>query len=113
MAQTPTRSAAQDAFATPFLSGSQQFRVAVALALAIGQYAGGGNRLGDCVIIDEGFGSLDHEGQVVMIQELRQLQGIMKRIILVSHQESFANAFPEGYRFGIQDGEAQVERICA
>jgi DNA repair protein SbcC/Rad50 len=107
------RTAAQDAFAVAFLSGSQQFRVAVALALAIGQYAGGGNRLGECVVIDEGFGSLDREGQEVMIDELRNLQGIMKRIILVSHQESFADKFHDGYRFGIQDGETRVERMSA
>lgn len=96
-----------------FLSGSQQFRVAVALALAIGQYAGGGSRLGECVIIDEGFGSLDAQGQDVMIEELQRLKGIMKRIILVSHQESFANAFPSGYRFSIQEGETRVDRVSA
>jgi DNA repair exonuclease SbcCD ATPase subunit len=80
--------------------------------LAIGQVAGN-HRCGECVIIDEGFGSLDREGQEVMIQELQRLQGIMKRIILVSHQESFADAFPHGYRFGIHDGEARAERMSA
>jgi len=98
--------------AVAFLSGSQRFRVAVSLALAIGQVAGN-HRCGECVIIDEGFGSLDREGQEVMIQELQRLQGIMKRIILVSHQESFADAFPHGYRFCIQDGEARAERMSA
>jgi DNA repair exonuclease SbcCD ATPase subunit len=109
-----TRISNAEAIAVSFLSGSQQFRVAVALALAIGQYAGGGNRLGDCVIIDEGFGSLDTQGQDVMIEELRRLRGIMKRIILVSHQESFANAFPTGFRFQLnEDGETRVSRISA
>jgi DNA repair exonuclease SbcCD ATPase subunit len=98
--------------AVAFLSGSQRFRVAVSLALAIGQVAGN-HRCGECVIIDEGFGSLDSAGQDVMIHELRQLQGIMKRIILVSHQESFAQAFPHGYRFNIQDGQTRVERMSA
>jgi DNA repair exonuclease SbcCD ATPase subunit len=98
--------------AVAFLSGSQRFRVAVSLALAIGQVAGN-HRCGECVIIDEGFGSLDREGQEVMIQELQRLQGIMKRIILVSHQESFADAFGQGYRFAICDGEARVERMSS
>jgi DNA repair protein SbcC/Rad50 len=106
-----TRISNADAIAVSFLSGSQQFRVAVALALAIGQYAGGGNRLGECVIIDEGFGSLDSQGQDVMIEELQRLQGIMKRIILVSHQESFANAFPTGIRFRLENGETRVLRL--
>jgi DNA repair exonuclease SbcCD ATPase subunit len=105
------RTAEGDAIPVAFLSGSQQFRVAVALALAFGQYAGGGNRLGECVIIDEGFGSLDRQGQAVMIEELQRLQSVMRRIILVSHQESFADAFPRGYRFSLKDGETKVERI--
>lgn len=108
-----TRISEGDAIAVPFLSGSQQFRVAVALALAIGQYAGGGNRLGECVIIDEGFGSLDTQGQEVMIEELQRLKGIMKRIILVSHQESFAAVFNSGYRFRLEDGETRVSRTLA
>ena len=93
-----------------FLSGSQRFRVAVSLALALGQYAGN-HRCGECVIIDEGFGSLDSQGQQVMIQELQRLQGIMERIVLVSHQESFADAFPHGYRFALVNGETRVTRL--
>ena len=94
-----------------FLSGSQRFRVAVALALAIGRYASGGSRIGESVIIDEGFGSLDSEGQQVMIQELQRLKGIMHRIVLVSHQESFASSFSEGYKFVLEDGETRVSRL--
>jgi len=94
-----------------FLSGSQRFRVAVALALAIGRYASGGSRVGESVIIDEGFGSLDAEGQQVMIQELQRLKGIMQRIVLVSHQESFASSFSEGYKFVLEDGETRVSRL--
>ena len=87
--------------------------MAVALALAVGQYAGGGRRLGDCVIIDEGFGSLDAQGQSVMIQELHGLTTIMKRVILVSHQKSFADAFPHGYRFALgEDGATKVSPLA-
>jgi DNA repair exonuclease SbcCD ATPase subunit len=105
------RKTSNDALNTAFLSGSQQFRVAVSLALAFGQYARGGKGLGECVIIDEGFGSLDKEGQQVMIDELQKLQTLMKRIILVSHQETFAEAFPHGYRFTLEEGQTRVERI--
>jgi DNA repair exonuclease SbcCD ATPase subunit len=83
-----------------FLSGSQKFRVAVSLALAIGRFAGGRARPLEGVIIDEGFGSLDKEGLRAMAEELKRLQRTqsLKRIILVSHQEEFTDQFPVGYR---------------
>jgi DNA repair exonuclease SbcCD ATPase subunit len=88
-----------------YLSGSQKFRAAVSLALAIGQYARGNReRPIESVIIDEGFGSLDPQGRDEMIEELKALDGRLARIILVSHQEEFAQAFPDGYRFEVVDG---------
>ncbi|HUR53722.1 MAG TPA: SMC family ATPase, partial [Gemmataceae bacterium] len=72
-----------------FLSGSQKFRVAVSLALGIGQYA----------------------GRQVMIQELQNLRGHLHCILLVSHQEEFADAFPDGYRFELEGGATRVTRF--
>ncbi|QDU22119.1 AAA family ATPase [Urbifossiella limnaea] len=95
-----------------FLSGSQRFRVAVALALGIGQYAGRQHRPIESVIIDEGFGCLDRAGRQVMIQELQNLRGHLHCILLVSHQEEFADAFPDGYRFELQDGATRVTRLA-
>jgi DNA repair exonuclease SbcCD ATPase subunit len=94
-----------------FLSGSQRFRVAVALALGIGQYASKQHRPIESVIIDEGFGCLDRTGRQVMIQELQNLRGHLNCILLVSHQEEFADAFPDGYRFELQDGTTKVKRF--
>jgi DNA repair exonuclease SbcCD ATPase subunit len=94
-----------------FLSGSQRFRVAVALALGIGQYASRQHRPIESVIIDEGFGCLDRAGRQVMIQELQNLRGHLHCILLVSHQEEFADAFPDGYRFELQDGATKVSRF--
>ena len=79
------------------LSGSQKFRVAVSLAIGIGRHASHGTRQIEAVIIDEGFGGLDKEGRQDMIQELHLLKGELKRIILVSHQEEFVDAFDNGY----------------
>ena len=107
----PRRCGSAEPVPVAMLSGSQKFRVAVSLALAIGQYAGGRHRCGESVIIDEGFGSLDKEGQDVMIRELHTLKGMLKRIVLVSHQESFADAFTEGYRFRLENGQTRVERF--
>jgi len=95
-----------------FLSGSQRFRVAVALALGIGQYASRQHRPIESVIIDEGFGCLDRNGRQVMIQELQNLRGHLQCILLVSHQEEFAEAFPDGYHFELQNGATRVTRFA-
>jgi DNA repair exonuclease SbcCD ATPase subunit len=105
------RSAGPDPINVAFLSGSQRFRVAVSLALGIGQYASRQHRPMESVIIDEGFGCLDRQGRQVMIQEMQNLRGQLRCILLVSHQEEFADAFTEGYRFEIQDGTTRVTRF--
>jgi len=93
---------AENAHATPmeYLSGSQKFRVAIAIALAIGRYSAGQSRPLESVIIDEGFGSLDRDGLNSMAEELKELQRsqLLSRIILVSHQEELVDRFPAGYR---------------
>lgn len=95
-----------------FLSGSQRFRVAVSLALGIGQYASKRHSPIESVIIDEGFGCLDREGRSVMIQELQNLRGQLRCVVLVSHQEEFAEAFPDGYLFALQEGKTVVSRFA-
>jgi DNA repair exonuclease SbcCD ATPase subunit len=105
------RSASQEPIGVAFLSGSQRFRVAVSLALGIGQYASRRHRPIESVIIDEGFGCLDRQGRNVMIQELHNLKGQLRCILLVSHQEEFAEAFPDGYRFEMADGTTVVTRF--
>lgn len=90
------------------LSGSQRFRVAISLALAIGHYASSNHQRIESVIIDEGFGSLDHEGLSDMEEALRSLDGVIKRIILVSHQEEFAKAFSHRYAVWLENGASQA-----
>lgn len=46
------------------------------------------------MIIDEGFGSLDRDGLAAMADELNRLKQYLRRIVLVSHQEEFADRFP-------------------
>ncbi len=100
-----------DAIPVAFLSGSQRFRVAVSLALAIGRYAGQGGRRIESVIIDEGFGSLDREGRREMIDELHALKSALDRIILVSHQEEFAGAFANKYFVELVDGSSRARLV--
>jgi exonuclease SbcC len=105
------RATGQSPINVAFLSGSQRFRVAVSLALGIGQYASRQHRPIESVIIDEGFGCLDRQGRQVMIQELQNLRGQLHCVLLVSHQEEFADAFATGYRFELADGRTKVTRI--
>lgn len=95
-----------------FLSGGQKFRVAVALAAAIGQYMGG-PRAGRSLIVDEGFGSLDEGGRREMISELQRISPEMDRVIVVSHHEDFTSRdlFPSGFIIAGSGRATTVERI--
>ena len=88
------RRAGGETIAVEYLSGSQKFRVAISVALAIGRYATNQSHPLECVIIDEGFGSLDKEGLRATAEELNLLKLHLKRIILVSHQDEFTDQFP-------------------
>jgi len=92
-------------------SGSQRFRIAISLALGIGQYIGRESHRVESVIIDEGFGSLDREGRESVVQELYNLRQHLKRIILVSHQEEFRGGFQTGYEIQLVDGASQVKPL--
>ena len=90
------------------VSGSQKFRIAISLAMAIGKHTRGNGRGVESVIIDEGFGSLDKAGRDDMILELSQLSQVLSRVIVVSHQEEIASAFSNRYSFELVDGSTQV-----
>ncbi|RAQ93969.1 AAA family ATPase [Thermogemmatispora tikiterensis] len=90
------------------LGGGQQFRIAVSLALAIGRYAGSLHQRVESVMIDEGFGSLDEQGRAEIIQALRDFEGLLKRIIVISHQREFFDEFEHKYYVDLQDGSSRV-----
>jgi hypothetical protein len=46
------------------------------------------------------------------IQELQNLCGHLHCILQVSHQEEFADAFPDGYRFTLEGGATKVSRFA-
>ena len=83
------------------LSGGQRCRVAVSLALAVCRFASGEAQPLQSVIIDEAFANLDRDGRMAMIDVLRDgsvAGDLLRRIIVVSHHEDVAAAFPVGYR---------------
>ena len=73
----------------------QNFRVAV--ALGIGRYAGRNGARFESMIIDEGFASLNRQNQLKMADSIRALADdyLFKRIMVVSHQEAFADRLPD------------------
>lgn len=97
-----------------YLSGSQRFRVAVAVAVAVGRFAAGQAKPLRSVVIDEGFGSLDKDGLACMADELHRLKDCadLERIVLVSHQEEFAGRFPVGYRLEPGDAGTTATAFC-
>jgi DNA repair exonuclease SbcCD ATPase subunit len=105
-------SSAQEPLEVAFISGSQKFRVAVALAAGLGQYLGGAAAI-RALIIDEGFGSLDTDGRQRMIHELRTLAEHLDRIIVISHHEDFSDRtlFPNGYLLRKSGARTIVERV--
>lgn len=105
------RETGQRAIPIHHASGSQKFRIAVSLALAIGRYSNRAAHHIESVIIDEGFGSLDKAGRDEMIQELHTLEQQLARIILVSHQDDFATAFPNRYSFKLVDKASYVTLV--
>jgi len=97
-----------------FISGSQKFRVAVALAAGLGQHLAGAEAT-RALIIDEGFGSLDDLGRQGMIDELHTLASQLDRVIVVSHQADFSDTayFPNGYSLKKAGRYTEVSRLIA
>lgn len=95
-----------------YLSGGERFRVAISIAIAIGQSILG-NRTVDTLVIDEGFGALDNNNRTNLINELNNLStGALSRgrIIIVSHQDDVQDAFPFRYRLSRNlDGLVEIE----
>ncbi|MCW3097476.1 MAG: hypothetical protein JWL77_3094 [Chthonomonadaceae bacterium] len=86
-----------DPYETVFLSGGEQFRVAVSLALGIGRYASKTGQRTPSVIIDEGFGCLDDVGRHDVIEALTDMKDHLEKIIVVSHQQEFYDRFSDRY----------------
>ena len=96
-----------------FLSGGEKFRVAISLAVAIGQSISGGRTV-DTLIIDEGFGSLDEVNRENLVTELRRLSDEVLnggRVIIVSHEEDICEEFAHRLRVSkASDGFVSVEK---
>lgn len=95
-----------------YLSGGERFRVAVSLAVGIGQSITGG-RPSDTLLIDEGFGALDESNRELMVEELRRLsEDVLEdgRVVVVSHQDDVQDQFPFRHVVTKESGRATVEQ---
>lgn len=95
-----------------YLSGGEKFRVAISLAIAIGQSISGGRAV-DTLVIDEGFGALDEGNRSLLVSELRRLsEEVLQggRVIVVSHQEDVCWEFANRYYISKSlDGLIEIE----
>jgi exonuclease SbcC len=95
-----------------YLSGGEKFRVAISLAVAIGQSISGGRTV-DTLIIDEGFGSLDEISRDNLVKELRRLsENVLNggRVVIVSHQEDICEEFTHRFKiYKDSNGAAKAE----
>jgi DNA repair exonuclease SbcCD ATPase subunit len=95
-----------------YLSGGEKFRVAISLAVAIGQSIAGGRTV-ETLIIDEGFGSLDEISRDNLVKELRRLsEDILHngKVVIVSHQEDICEEFTNRYKiYKDSTGAAKAE----
>lgn len=95
-----------------YLSGGEKFRVAISLAVAVGQSVSGGRTV-DTLIIDEGFGALDEVNRGLLISELSRLsEEVLQggRVIVVSHQDDVCEEFASRYHvFEDSNGDVQLQ----
>lgn len=94
-----------------YFSGGERIRIAISLAIAIGQCISGGRAV-DTLIIDEGFAQLDGDNRSLLVGELRRLSDDVWHgglIVVVSHQEDVCEEFGNRYRvFKDEQGCVQV-----
>lgn len=93
-----------------FLSGGEQFRVAMALALALHRRVGKGGA--GTLIVDEGFGALDGNRRDALAQQMTNIsQGVLHlqlahNIVICSHSVEVQRHFPYRWLITKRDGTA-------
>jgi exonuclease SbcC len=100
---------------TSTLSGGETFIAALALALGLSdvvESAHGSVRL-DTIFIDEGFGSLDSDGDSgtleTVLQTLQDIVGTSRAVGLISHVPLVQQAIPNGFFVRKTPGGSHIE----
>jgi len=109
--QDPTRNARH----FNLLSGGEQFRVALALALALHKRVAGG--AAGTIIVDEGFGDLDGDWRDELARQMTDTVGgilnleLAHSILLCSHSSEVQERFPNRWVVTKQGGKAKVQLV--
>ncbi len=96
-----------------FLSGGEQFRIALAVALALHRRVG---REPGTIVVDEGFGALDGTRRDALAQQMSDAThgilglGLARSIIICSHSGEVQRHFPYRWLVVKRGGTATVER---
>lgn len=108
-----------DPGATPryfaFLSGGEQFRISLALALALHRRVAKGTP--GTLIVDEGFGALDADRRDELAREMADTsrglvqQGLAKSILISSHSVEVRRHFPFRWVVTKEAGTASVQAV--
>lgn len=97
-----------------YLSGGEQFRIALALALALHRRVG---RQPGTLIVDEGFGALDSRRRHDLAERLTDTTdailhaGLARSIVICSHSEEVQRQFPNRWHVTKQGDAAAVRRM--
>ncbi|MGI3904008.1 MAG: AAA family ATPase [Janthinobacterium lividum] len=94
------------------LSGGERFLVSLGLALALSGLEG---RQGSCdvLLIDEGFGSLDSGSLDVAVEALETLQGLGRKVGVVTHVAAMVERIPTQVRVTKRGGGRSVVEVQA
>lgn len=96
-----------------YLSGGEQFRIALALALALHRRVG---KQAGTLIVDEGFGALDSRRRHELAERLTDTTdaildaGLAQSIVICSHSEEVQRQFPNRWHVSKQGDAATVRR---
>lgn len=100
-----------------FLSGGEQFRIALSLALALHRRLGGGEP--GTVIVDEGFGALDGDRRDALALQMTDTShgilglGLARNLIICSHAVEVQRHFANRWIVEKRSGTATVRRNSA
>ncbi|MFB2537763.1 AAA family ATPase [Acinetobacter sp. c3-l95] len=93
------------------LSGGESFIVALALALALANFASGSLKL-ESLFIDEGFGTLDPNSLHLVMDALDKLQSQGRKVVVISHIEAMHERIPVQIQVNsIGAGESKIEIV--
>ena len=94
------------------LSGGERFLVSLGLALALSGLEG---RQGSCdvLLIDEGFGSLDSGSLDLAVEALETLQGLGRKVGVVTHVAAMVERIPTQVRVVKRGGGRSVVEVQA